>query len=176
MSNSLNPMDYTAHGILQAGILEWVSFPFSRESSQPRDWTQVSHIAGRYSTSWATGKLKNTGVDSLSLLQGNLPSPGIKLVYRALQADSLPTELSGKSMNAGSSLKRVQKLLLLHDPEPIPKISPQKKDLVLLRAGNSKTLAANEVYLKFLPGCIFQAPTLRLPRKFSGHKMRQTRK
>ena len=96
MSNSLNPMDYTAHGILQAGILEWVSFPFSRESSQPRDWTQVSHIAGRYFTSWATGKLKNTGVDSLSLLQGNLPSPGIKLVYRALQADSLPTELSGK--------------------------------------------------------------------------------
>ena len=71
-------------------------------------------------------------------------------MYRALQADSLPTELSGKSMNAGSSLKRVQKLLLLHDPEPIPKISPQKKDLVLLRAGNSKTLAANEVYLKFL--------------------------
>jgi len=41
-----NPMDYTVHGILQARMLEWVAFPFSRESSQPRDWTQVSHIAG----------------------------------------------------------------------------------------------------------------------------------
>ena len=34
-----NPMDYTVHGILQARILEWVAFPFSRGSSQPRDWT-----------------------------------------------------------------------------------------------------------------------------------------
>ena len=31
-------------GILQARILEWVVMPSSRESSQPRDWTQVSHI------------------------------------------------------------------------------------------------------------------------------------
>ena len=28
---------YTVHGILQARILEWVAFPFSRGSSQPRD-------------------------------------------------------------------------------------------------------------------------------------------
>ena len=46
MSDSLWP--HTLHGILQAGILEWVAAPFSRESSQPRDWTQVSHIAGRF--------------------------------------------------------------------------------------------------------------------------------
>ena len=39
-------MDYTVHGILQARILEWVAFPFSGESSQPRDRTQVSHISG----------------------------------------------------------------------------------------------------------------------------------
>ena len=32
-----NPMDSTVHGILQATILEWVAFPFSRGSSQPRD-------------------------------------------------------------------------------------------------------------------------------------------
>ena len=49
-----NPMDYIDHGILQARILEWVAFPFSRGSSQPRDWTQVSCIAGRFCTSWAT--------------------------------------------------------------------------------------------------------------------------
>ena len=36
-----DPMDYTVHGILQTRILEWVAFPFSRESSQPRDGTQV---------------------------------------------------------------------------------------------------------------------------------------
>ena len=49
-----DPMDYTAHGILQARKLEWVAFPFSRESSQPRDRTQVSHNAGGLFTSWAT--------------------------------------------------------------------------------------------------------------------------
>ena len=41
------------HEILQARILEWVTFPFSRGSSQPRDWTQVSHIWSRFFTSWA---------------------------------------------------------------------------------------------------------------------------
>ena len=47
-------MDSTVHGILQARTLEWVAFPFSRGSSQPRDQTQVSRIAGRFFTSWAT--------------------------------------------------------------------------------------------------------------------------
>ena len=46
-------MDYTVHGILQGRILEWVSFCFSRRSSKPRDWTQVSCIAGGFFTSWA---------------------------------------------------------------------------------------------------------------------------
>ena len=49
-----HPMDYTVHGILQARILEWVAVPFFRGSSQPRNWTQVSHIAGGFFTSWAT--------------------------------------------------------------------------------------------------------------------------
>ena len=43
-----NPIDSTIHGILQARILEWVAFPLSRGSYQPRDRTQVSHIAGRF--------------------------------------------------------------------------------------------------------------------------------
>ena len=66
-------MDCIVHGIFQARILEWVAFSFSRGSSQPsdqpRDQTQVSRIAGRFFTSWATGKPKNTGVGSLSHLQ-----------------------------------------------------------------------------------------------------------
>ena len=41
-------------GILQARILKWVAIPFSRGSSQLRDQTQVSCIAGRFSTVWAT--------------------------------------------------------------------------------------------------------------------------
>ena len=43
-----DPMDYTIYGILQARILEWVSFPFSKGSSQPRDQIQDSRIAGRF--------------------------------------------------------------------------------------------------------------------------------
>ena len=46
-----DPMDYTVHEILQARILEWVAFPFSRGSSQLRDQTHVSSIAGRFFTS-----------------------------------------------------------------------------------------------------------------------------
>ena len=48
--------DPRVHGIFQARILEWVAFPFTRGSSQPRDWTQVSYIAGRFFTGWATGE------------------------------------------------------------------------------------------------------------------------
>ena len=44
-------MDYTVHGILEARILEWVAFPFSRGSSQPRDQTQVSCIVGGFFSS-----------------------------------------------------------------------------------------------------------------------------
>ena len=48
-----DPTDYTVHGILQARILEWVAFSFSRGSSQPRDRTHVSSIAGGFFTNWA---------------------------------------------------------------------------------------------------------------------------
>ena len=64
-----NPMDYTVPGILQVRILEWVAFPFSRGSSQPRDQTQVSRIVGGFFIIEPTGKPKNTGVGSPSLLQ-----------------------------------------------------------------------------------------------------------
>ena len=54
-----DPMDCSLtgssiHGIFQARILEWVAISFSRRSSQPRDWTWVSHIVGRCFTTWAT--------------------------------------------------------------------------------------------------------------------------
>ena len=43
-------MDYTVHGIFQARILEWVAFPFSRGSSQLRDQTHISCVAGGFFT------------------------------------------------------------------------------------------------------------------------------
>ena len=46
-----DPTDYTVPGILQARILEWVAYPFSSGSSQPRNRTQVSRIAGGFFTS-----------------------------------------------------------------------------------------------------------------------------
>ena len=54
-----DPMDFSlpgssVHGTLQAGILEWVAIPFSRGSSQPRDWTQVFCTTDIFSTIWAT--------------------------------------------------------------------------------------------------------------------------
>ena len=51
-----DPMYYTVCGILKARILEGVALPFSRGLFQPRDRTQVSHITGRFFTSWATRK------------------------------------------------------------------------------------------------------------------------
>ena len=46
-----DPRDYRVHGILQARILEWVTVPFSRGPSQPRDGARVSRIAGGFFTS-----------------------------------------------------------------------------------------------------------------------------
>ena len=49
-----SPPGPSVHEILQARILEWVAIPFSKRSSQPVDQTQVSCIAGRFLTFWAT--------------------------------------------------------------------------------------------------------------------------
>ena len=49
-----NPPGSSVHAILQARILDWVAILFSRESSQPREWTQVSLIADRFFTVWVT--------------------------------------------------------------------------------------------------------------------------
>ena len=64
MSDSLlprhgSPPGSSVHGILQGRILEWVTIPFSRESSRPRDWTWVFCIAGRFLTTWATREAQN---------------------------------------------------------------------------------------------------------------------
>ena len=71
VSNSLWPhgLYSPVHGILQARILEWVTIPFSRGSSQPRDQTQSPALQVDSLPAEPQGKPKNTGVRSLSLFQ-----------------------------------------------------------------------------------------------------------
>ena len=82
-----NSMDYTVYGILQARILEWVAFPFSRGSSEPWGRRQVFCIAGRLLTSWATREIPSPK---------DLPNPGMEPGSPALQANSLVTEILWK--------------------------------------------------------------------------------
>ena len=49
-----NPPGSSVHGILQARILEWAAISFSRESSQPRDWTSLSCIGRQILYCWTT--------------------------------------------------------------------------------------------------------------------------
>ena len=73
-----NPMDYTVRGILQARILEWVAISSSRGSSQPRDRTQVSCIAGEFFTSWITREAQEYWNGWPIPFPADLPDPGIE--------------------------------------------------------------------------------------------------
>ena len=86
-------MDSAVHGILQVRILEWVAVPspgdlpnLGVEPGLPHCWRILYQL-----------KPKNIGVGSLSLLQKIFPTQD--LGSPALQADSLPTELSGKQLS-----------------------------------------------------------------------------
>ena len=68
-----DPMDCrlpgsSIHGIFQARILKWVAISFSRGSSWPRDWTQISCITGRFFTFWATGRAQENKVYTVSIV------------------------------------------------------------------------------------------------------------
>ena len=76
MDNS--PPGSPVHGILQARILEWVVMPSSKGSSQSRDQTQVSHIAGGFFTSWATREAQEYWSGWPAPSPGDLPNPGIE--------------------------------------------------------------------------------------------------
>ena len=82
-------------GLLQAKILGWVAFPFSRGSSQPRDQAQVSRIAGGFFYQLShKGNPKILERVAYRFSSASL-YPGIKLGSPVLQVESLPTELSG---------------------------------------------------------------------------------
>ena len=112
VSDCLRPHGLYSPWILQARILEWVASPFSSESAQPRDWTQVSCFAGRLFTSWAIKDFisKNKfishylfNVGENSMVDKNLTSEPIKsipdllssLVHRSLK---IPCDPSRKGL------------------------------------------------------------------------------
>ena len=64
-----DPVDYTVHEILQARILEWVAFPFSKYLPNPGIEPRSPAVQVDSSPAEPQEKLKNTGVGSLSLLQ-----------------------------------------------------------------------------------------------------------
>ena len=90
-----NPMGYTVHEILQARILEWVAFPFSRWSSQPRNQIQVSwHCRQILYQLSHKGSSRILQWPAYPFSRGS--SRTRNQTWSALQEDSLPTELSGK--------------------------------------------------------------------------------
>ena len=89
-------MDFIVHGILQARILQWVAFPFSRDLPNPGIELRSPALQVDSSPAEPQGKPKNTRVGSLSLLQCIFLTQEFELGPPALQADSLPTELLGK--------------------------------------------------------------------------------
>ena len=94
----IQEMDYKVHGILQARILEFVAFPFSRASSQHRNQTQVSCIEGRFFTREAIREAQESWCGYPMPSPADLPNPGNKPGSPALQVDSLLTELSKKPL------------------------------------------------------------------------------
>ena len=73
-----SPPGSSVHGILQARILEWVAILSSRESSQPSDWTKVSHITGRFFIVWAAREAQEYWSGQPIPSPRNHPNPEIK--------------------------------------------------------------------------------------------------
>ena len=115
-----SPPGSSVHGISQARILEWVTIPFSRGSSGPRDRTRVSCIAGGFFTTQPPGKPQKK---KWSLVQHPIACSDAVLAPTDL---SLPTEkykfplhpnpLAMEAIEIDLSKKRVEALLLLSPP------------------------------------------------------------
>ena len=140
--DSSDPMDYTVHGILQARILERVAISLSRGSSQPRDWTQVSCIAGGFFTSWAT---REAQVNILSLSILHLRTCVVfnnkwSLLTSSVPLNRLPWWLSGKESTCSCGrhgFPWVGKIPCRRKSQPTPVFLPWKPQGQRSRAGYS---------------------------------------
>ena len=90
-----DPMDCSlpgssVHGIFQAIVLEWTAISFSRGSSQPRDWTRVSHIVDRRFTVWATREvhLYMSKVSNAKIKQKTLCQKSTALLHQKKESDA----------------------------------------------------------------------------------------
>ena len=109
-----DPRDYTVHGILQARILQWVAFPFSRGLSQPRSPAlQADSLPAD-----PQGKPKNTGVGSLSPLQWIFPTQESNwgLLHCRQILYQLSYEGSPQFLPAAAAAKSLQSCPTLCDP------------------------------------------------------------
>ena len=86
----------SVHGISQARILEWVAMPSPRGSSQPRNPTQVSCIAGEFFMVWDTREAHKHWSSLPFPSPGDLPDPGIDSASSALEGRFFTTEPPGK--------------------------------------------------------------------------------
>ena len=119
MSDSLWPHDYTVHGILQARILEWIAFPFSRGLPYPGFEPRSPTLQADSLPAKPQGKPKNTGVDSLSLLQWIFPTQELnwglqhfrqipyQLSYQQLKGLERSTSISSLFFLTRNSSKKV---------------------------------------------------------------------
>ena len=93
-------MDCIVHGLLQARILEWVVFPLSRGSSQPRDRTQVSALQADSLPAKPPRSPRILEWVAYPFSRGT-SQPRDRTQVSALQVDSLPSEPPGKPKNTG---------------------------------------------------------------------------
>ena len=109
-----DPMDCSlpgssVHGIPRARKLEWVAIPFSRGSSRHMDWTQVSHIAGRFFTVWATREAHFRDIEQKGKINTRSSTSSLRIkISHALgrspgEGKGYPLQYSGleNSMNRG---------------------------------------------------------------------------
>ena len=100
-----NPLDCSLpgssiHGIFQARVLEWVAISFSRGSSRPRDWTQVSHLAGRRFTIWTT---REPMMKTLRLKE-------VKKLAQVHEPESTPMDAEDHTLSITPTFRMVGKL------------------------------------------------------------------
>ena len=136
-----SPPGSSVHGILQARVLEWVAIPFSRGSSQPRDQTQVSCIAGRHFILRATREAHTYAADIIIYVLA-LPTWGLECGMHRI------------NMEGGKEGGRKRIIL--------PKQIPRVEDILLNKHGFTRK-KASALSLPLAPSKILGDPSSMLP-------------